>query len=267
MQATLAAVAALLLLIAGPALAIDEACSACMAVASELQRRLDAETPRNHLDLRHRLDKHGKRYGKVIAYKLSELRAVELLDDLCARAGEAHALITIDASVLKANSSGGAEGAEGGGGDDAKGADADAAAAAAEAKEKAEAAAGAGKGEAPQEPEPLSSWLRVRGSELARVYELGGSRPSRGEETVHHRQLTTWCSSLMEKHEDAIVEALKGDEFGTEQGVAPVLCERIAKRCAEDGVADLEDKLDAIAAARKAAAAEAPADGGERSEL
>lgn len=32
---------------------------------AELQRRLDAEKPRNHLDLRHRLDKHGKRYGKV----------------------------------------------------------------------------------------------------------------------------------------------------------------------------------------------------------
>jgi len=33
--------------------------------------------------MRHRLDKDGKRYGKVIEYRLSELRAVELLEDLC----------------------------------------------------------------------------------------------------------------------------------------------------------------------------------------
>jgi hypothetical protein len=49
--------------------AIPAPCSACEAVAAELQRKLDAERPRNHLDMRHRLDKHGKRYGKVIAYK------------------------------------------------------------------------------------------------------------------------------------------------------------------------------------------------------
>lgn len=41
----------------------------CLAPQAELQRRLDAEKPRNHVDLRHRLDKHGKRYGKVIEYK------------------------------------------------------------------------------------------------------------------------------------------------------------------------------------------------------
>lgn len=33
--------------------------------------------------MRHRLDKHGKRYGKVIDFAVSELRAIELLDDLC----------------------------------------------------------------------------------------------------------------------------------------------------------------------------------------
>lgn len=35
----------------------------------ELQQRLDEEKPRNHLDLRHRLDSEGKRYGKSINYK------------------------------------------------------------------------------------------------------------------------------------------------------------------------------------------------------
>mmetsp|Transcript_32688 Transcript_32688/g.72213 ORF Transcript_32688/g.72213 Transcript_32688/m.72213 type:complete len:174 (+) Transcript_32688:21-542(+) len=44
---------------------------------------MDREVPRNHLDMRHRLDGQGKRYGKVIDYKVSELRAVELLDSLC----------------------------------------------------------------------------------------------------------------------------------------------------------------------------------------
>lgn len=30
---------------------------------------MEDEKPRNHLDLRHRLDQTGKRYGKVIDYK------------------------------------------------------------------------------------------------------------------------------------------------------------------------------------------------------
>lgn len=34
-------------------------------------RRLEEEAPRNHLDLRHRLDEQGKRWGKVIDYKAS----------------------------------------------------------------------------------------------------------------------------------------------------------------------------------------------------
>lgn len=33
--------------------------------------------------MRHRLDKDGKRYGKVLDYKLSELRVIHLLDGLC----------------------------------------------------------------------------------------------------------------------------------------------------------------------------------------
>lgn len=36
---------------------------------SELLHRLEKERPRNHLDMRHRLDKDGKRYGKVIDYR------------------------------------------------------------------------------------------------------------------------------------------------------------------------------------------------------
>ncbi|KAL6774237.1 hypothetical protein ACKKBG_A24270 [Auxenochlorella protothecoides x Auxenochlorella symbiontica] len=58
-------------------------CSACAWVAEVLRKRMDAEVPRNHLDLRHRLDAQGNRYGKVIDYKISELRSIELLDDLC----------------------------------------------------------------------------------------------------------------------------------------------------------------------------------------
>jgi hypothetical protein len=36
---------------------------------AELQRRLDAEYKRAHLDMRHRLDKDGNRYGKILDYK------------------------------------------------------------------------------------------------------------------------------------------------------------------------------------------------------
>ncbi|CAK9180329.1 unnamed protein product [Ilex paraguariensis] len=62
---------------------IDDKCAACNAVAEELERGLLNEKPRNHLDMRHRLDPHGQRKGKVIDYRVSELRVVELLDGLC----------------------------------------------------------------------------------------------------------------------------------------------------------------------------------------
>lgn len=58
-------------------------CMACSAVTSELKDRLQKEKPRNHLDMRHRLDSEGKRYGKTIDYRFSELRVVELLDGVC----------------------------------------------------------------------------------------------------------------------------------------------------------------------------------------
>ncbi|RDX99919.1 Protein canopy-1, partial [Mucuna pruriens] len=57
-----------------PSDAVDDKCAACKAVA---------ERPRNHLDMRHRLDSKGQREGKLIDYRVSELRVVELLDDLC----------------------------------------------------------------------------------------------------------------------------------------------------------------------------------------
>ncbi|XP_057728768.1 uncharacterized protein LOC130944455 [Arachis stenosperma] len=63
--------------------AIDDKCAACRAVAGELEFELSKEKPRNHLDMRHRLDSKGQRQGKLIDYRVSELRVVELLDDLC----------------------------------------------------------------------------------------------------------------------------------------------------------------------------------------
>lgn len=63
----------------------EESCSACRAVAKALGERLLLDQMRvdNDLDLRHRLDAEGKRYGKVIDYASSELRAATLLEDLC----------------------------------------------------------------------------------------------------------------------------------------------------------------------------------------
>ncbi|KAF7077273.1 hypothetical protein CFC21_081843 [Triticum aestivum] len=63
--------------------AIGDKCAACKAVASELEIGISSEKPRNHLDLRNRLNSKGQREGKVIDYRVSELRIVELLDDLC----------------------------------------------------------------------------------------------------------------------------------------------------------------------------------------
>lgn len=62
---------------------IDDKCAACNAVAEEVEIGLSNEKPRNHLDLRNRLNSKGQREGKVIDYRVSELRVVELLDGLC----------------------------------------------------------------------------------------------------------------------------------------------------------------------------------------
>ncbi|XP_066321027.1 uncharacterized protein [Miscanthus floridulus] len=63
--------------------AIGDKCAACKAVAAELEIGISSEKPRNHLDLRNRLNSKGQREGKVIDYRVSELRVVELLDGLC----------------------------------------------------------------------------------------------------------------------------------------------------------------------------------------
>ena len=44
-------------------------CARDRTLQKELAVKLDKEVPKNHLDLRHRLDNEGKRYGKVINYK------------------------------------------------------------------------------------------------------------------------------------------------------------------------------------------------------
>lgn len=91
---TFAAVYCLAILV-NPGGAIEAKCTACQAVAAELQRRIDNEKPRNHVDLRHRLDSEGHRYGKVIEYKRSELRAVEILDGICSTMKD-YTLVTFD---------------------------------------------------------------------------------------------------------------------------------------------------------------------------
>ncbi|KAJ6411873.1 hypothetical protein OIU84_005026 [Salix udensis] len=48
---------------------IDDKCAACNAVAEEIENGLSNEKPRNHLDMRHRLDSKGQRRGKVIDYR------------------------------------------------------------------------------------------------------------------------------------------------------------------------------------------------------
>lgn len=69
-------------LLAAPAHGMQYKCSACKAVGRELYRRLSEEdlSDKKDLDLRYGLDPHGKRKGRMLPYKESELRATELLD-------------------------------------------------------------------------------------------------------------------------------------------------------------------------------------------
>ncbi|GMH87369.1 hypothetical protein TrVE_jg12460 [Triparma verrucosa] len=64
----------------------DAKCSACVSVVAELERNLELEQPRQNVDLRNTLQaptpKDGKK-KKVIAYEVSELRGVEVLEELC----------------------------------------------------------------------------------------------------------------------------------------------------------------------------------------
>ncbi|XP_010530329.1 PREDICTED: uncharacterized protein LOC104806916 [Tarenaya hassleriana] len=64
---------------------VDDKCAACNAVAEELEFQLSKEKPRNHLDMRNRLNSKGQREGKVIDYRASDLRVADLLDGLCER--------------------------------------------------------------------------------------------------------------------------------------------------------------------------------------
>jgi len=75
--------AAVLAAVSSSACGIGDKCAACKAVAAELEIGISSEKPRNHVDLRNRLNSKGQREGKVIDYRVSELRVVELLDGLC----------------------------------------------------------------------------------------------------------------------------------------------------------------------------------------
>ena len=68
-----------------PVTPIVSQCTACEAVAEVLQKRIDAESDLRSLDvdLKGRIDPSGKRIGKRIPYKLSEMRVFDLLEDLC----------------------------------------------------------------------------------------------------------------------------------------------------------------------------------------
>eukprot|EP00879_Flechtneria_rotunda_P005224 GHRR01005507.1.p1 GENE.GHRR01005507.1~~GHRR01005507.1.p1 ORF type:complete len:301 (+),score=79.80 GHRR01005507.1:153-1055(+) len=187
--------------------AIEAECSACEAVAAELQRRLDAETPRTHLDMRHRLDKDGNRYGKVINYKVSELRAVNLLDDLCS-VMEQYTIITQEPG--HSSSSGNNKN----GSSDTDSSDA------ANSGSKHQAGGSCSRKQL--------VWVKHKGEGSIKVAK--NQRPDKNEEEMRVKQLQSFCGLMLEDHEDAVVEALTSDEFYN-QGVAPVLCQQITSKC------------------------------------
>mmetsp|Transcript_765 Transcript_765/g.2048 ORF Transcript_765/g.2048 Transcript_765/m.2048 type:complete len:201 (-) Transcript_765:875-1477(-) len=65
--------------------AIEYKCSANLVIGEALWSRLEGEGSPKELDLTHRLNSKGERYGRKIAYKDSELRYLELLEDFCAK--------------------------------------------------------------------------------------------------------------------------------------------------------------------------------------
>jgi hypothetical protein len=83
-----------LLLTLPTATGIVSQCSACEAVAEVLQKRIDEESDLRSLDvdLKGRIDPNGKRIGKRIPYKLSEMRVFDLLEDLCRDVKEGYQL-------------------------------------------------------------------------------------------------------------------------------------------------------------------------------
>ena len=57
-------------------------CSACVSIVAELERNLETEKPRMNVDLRKSLTS-GRDKGKIVDYSVSELRTLELLEELC----------------------------------------------------------------------------------------------------------------------------------------------------------------------------------------
>jgi len=58
-------------------------CQVCEAVVEEVQDGFDKFSQGMNLDLRARLDGRGKRHGKVIEYKHSEARCLEVIEHVC----------------------------------------------------------------------------------------------------------------------------------------------------------------------------------------
>merc|ERR1711924_375296 len=56
-------------------------CGVCKALVKEIRRGLKKTENKQNLDLRGRLDPRGKRHGKVIDYKVSESRVLDVLED------------------------------------------------------------------------------------------------------------------------------------------------------------------------------------------
>ena len=71
------------LLFAGSARAIENKCSACRQIARRLHESSTDDKPRNALDMRSRLNSEGRREGRMIAYRESELAVHEVVDELC----------------------------------------------------------------------------------------------------------------------------------------------------------------------------------------
>ena len=77
------ALVAAALLLAGSVRAIEHKCSACRQIARKLHESSTDDKPRNALDMRSRLNSEGKREGRMIAYRESELAVHEVVDELC----------------------------------------------------------------------------------------------------------------------------------------------------------------------------------------
>jgi hypothetical protein len=201
--------------------------------------------PRNHLDLRHRLDERGKRYGKVIEYRLSELRAVELLDGLCEEVGEAHALVDVSGAAATGGGGGGDVSADGSSDTGKEESGRSSSSETTTTTSRGSETTTTNTSSSSNSFAPFRAWLRTRGDGAsARLDALGAARPPREVERHQQSELTTFCGALMDAAEDAVVEALRGDAFGGDGGVAGPLCEQIAGRCGGGEVEQQAARLD-----------------------